>query len=139
MMISRASIVRAFLIPCAMTLVLAGCSAGQNTNTSTAGKPRIPSICKKFASSEDQQTCAGRWQVAQDECKREEAANKATKNPTQKFSMSKCITKKMNLASAASKTDRTRATGGTTSTPTKASNASKAAKPAAKPVVPAPK
>lgn len=92
-----------------MTLVLAGCSSGTTRTTSpNAGKARIPAICKKFPSTEEQQKCAGRWQVAQEECKREETATREAgdKRPSKKFSMSKCITKKMNLAAAAQKPTR---------------------------------
>ncbi len=109
-MISRASIVRAFLIPCAMTLVLAGCSSGGTSSrtTTTGAKARIPAICKKYGSADEQQQCAGRWMAAQEDCKREETAGKTAGKPTKKFSLSKCITKKMNLASAAQKPDRSR-------------------------------
>lgn len=102
-MISRASFVRALLIPCAMTLVLAGCSTAKQSAV-TGARVRIPSVCMKFAAASEQQKCAGRWQVAQEECKRDEAALKANPTtPTQmnkKFSLSKCITKKMNLAAS---------------------------------------
>ncbi len=113
-MFSRASLIRALVVPCALTLVLAGCSSPTRTSSNT-GKARIPAICKKFASAEEQQQCAGRWQVAQDDCKREESAAKADpKAPaaTKKFSLSKCITKKMNLAASAAKPNGSRATDG---------------------------
>lgn len=111
-MFSRVSLIRALVVPCALTLVLAGCSSPTRTSSNT-GRARIPAICKKFASAEEQQQCAGRWQVAQDDCKREEAVAKADpKAPTaaKKFSLSKCITKKMNLASSAAKPNGSRAT-----------------------------
>ncbi len=104
-MFSRASLIRALVLPCALTMVLAGCSSAPRTTTAS-GKARIPAICKKFASAEEQQQCAGRWQVAQDDCKREEAAAKADpKAPaaSKKFSLSKCISKKMSLAASAAK------------------------------------
>lgn len=92
-----------------MTLVLAGCSSGTSNKTTTGAKARIPAICKRYGSTDEQQQCAGRWMAAQDECKREETAGKTTGKPTKKFSLSKCITKKMNLAAAAQKPDRSRA------------------------------
>jgi hypothetical protein len=114
-MFSRATLIRALVLPCALTMVLAGCSSPTRTPTAS-GKARIPAICKKFATAEEQQQCAGRWQVAQDDCKREEAASKAAakdnKNAiaaAKKFSLSKCITKKMNLAASAAKPNGARA------------------------------
>jgi putative SOS response-associated peptidase YedK len=95
-MIRLSTAARALVAPLAFVLILSGCSETQRS-ANVQPTNRIPAICKKFTSAQEQEACAGRWQVAQDECKREELAARRDGND-QKFSLSKCISKKMNLA-----------------------------------------
>mgnify|MGYP001205296079 CR=1 FL=1 len=126
---NTASFMKSIVVPCALCLALAACSGGSpsasnaRNNAGTAAK--VPSVCKKYTDAKQQQDCVNKWNIAQDQCKKEEAAAKKDKNAKARFSLAKCISKKMNLATAES-------------APSRAARSSAAPAPATKPA-PAPK
>ncbi len=91
-MYSSSSRVFASLAACSVALSLAACQP------KTAQAP-TPAACAKITDSKEKQNCVAAWNVAVDQCKKEEAAfNKTNKDKTKKFNLASCESKKFDMA-----------------------------------------